>query len=224
MARFSRLDVLNTTINLGLVPIFYQGEVEIAKQIVAACAQGGAKVVEFTNRGDFAWHVFSQLALYCAEHQPEVVLGIGSVVDAPTAAMYIAAGANFVVGPNFNREVAQLCNRRKIAYIPGCGSLTEISEAEASGVELVKIFPGSAVGGPAFVQAVLGPSPWTRMVVTGGVEASKENITRWFTAGVTAVGLGSNLIRKDAVAAGNFESITRQSAQILDWIDEARAN
>lgn len=222
MARFTRLDVLNTMLDLGLIPVFYHKDVEAAKQIVAACAAGGARVIEFTNRGDFAYHVFTELSRHFAQTDPQVILGVGSIVDAPTAAMYIASGANFVVGPILNAEVARLCNRRKIAYSPGCGSASEIAEAEELGVEIVKVFPGSSVGGPGFVKAMLGPCPWTRIMPTGGVEATKESISAWFKAGVACVGMGSNLITKEAVAAGDFDAITRNVAQALAWIKEVR--
>jgi 2-dehydro-3-deoxyphosphogluconate aldolase/(4S)-4-hydroxy-2-oxoglutarate aldolase len=150
------------------------------------------------------------------------VLGVGSVIDAPTAALYISAGANFVVGPVLNPEVARLCNRRKIAYMPGCGSASEISQAEELGVEIVKVFPGRSVGGPGFVQSVLAPCPWTRIMPTGGVDATEENIRAWFEAGVACVGMGSRLITKDLVAAGDFEGISRKAAQVLGWIRDVR--
>jgi 2-dehydro-3-deoxyphosphogluconate aldolase/(4S)-4-hydroxy-2-oxoglutarate aldolase len=223
MARFDRLTVLNSILDTGLVPVFYNGDIETAKKIVTACARGGARVVEFTNRGDFAPQVFLELAKYTAQAEPGVILGVGSVVDAPTAALYIANGANFVVGPVLNPEIARLCNRRRIAYSPGCGSATEIAQAEELGVEIVKVFPGSAVGGPGFVKAVLGPSPWTRIMPTGGVDATRESIEAWFAAGVACVGIGSKLIRKDLVTAGDFDAIANTVAQVLAWIREARA-
>jgi len=222
MARYSRLDVLNTVLELGLVPVFYNPDLEVAKQIVAACQAGGARVVEFTNRGDFAFQVFGGLAQHVAEAQPDVVLGVGSVIDAPTAAQYISAGANFVVGPVLNPEVARLCNRRKIAYMPGCGSASEISQAEELGVEIVKVFPGRSVGGPGFVKSILGPCPWTRIMPTGGVDATEESIRAWFEAGVACVGMGSRLITKDLVAAEDFEGISRKAAQVLAWIRDVR--
>jgi 2-dehydro-3-deoxyphosphogluconate aldolase/(4S)-4-hydroxy-2-oxoglutarate aldolase len=223
MARFSRLTVLNTMIDLGLVPVFYNGDVETGRRIVAACAAGGARIVEFTNRGDFAPQVFYELARHLAGAAPDVILGVGSVIDAPTAALYIAHGANFVVGPTLNPEVARLCNRRKIAYSPGCGSATEIAQAEELGVEIVKVFPGSSVGGPGFVKSVLGPCPWTRIMPTGGVDASEDGIKAWFSAGVACVGMGSRLIRKDLVAAGDYDAITDMVRQVLTWIRETRA-
>ena len=222
MARFSRLEVLNTIVETGLVPVFYHSDVAIVKKVAEAVAAGGARVLEFTNRGDFAPLVFTELSQYLAKVNPKIILGVGSVVDAPTAALYIASGANFVVGPILNPEVARLCNRRKIAYSPGCGSASEIAQAEELGVEIVKIFPGGSVGGPDFVKAILAPCPWTRSMPTGGVETTKESIAAWFKAGITAAGIGSNLIRKDLVAAGNYAAITDKTAEVLSWIREVQ--
>lgn len=222
MARFSRLEVLNEIARIGLVPVFFQPDIEVAKKIVGACASGGARVVEFTNRGDNAYRVFSDLVTHFAAADPTVILGVGSVLDPATAALYLSSGANFVVGPVLNPEVARVCNRRKVAYSPGCGTASEISQAEELGVEIVKIFPGSSVGGPAFVKSVLAPMPWTRLMPTGGVAATRESIQAWFQAGVTAVGMGSRLITKELVAAGDFDGITGQVRQVIAWIREAR--
>jgi 2-dehydro-3-deoxyphosphogluconate aldolase/(4S)-4-hydroxy-2-oxoglutarate aldolase len=222
MARFSRLEVLNAIIDTGLVPVFYHADVEVAKKVVKACAEGGARVVEFTNRGDLAPEVFKELARYGQQEVPGIILGVGSVIDAPTAALYIAYGANFVVGPILSEAVARLCNRRKVAYSPGCSSATEISYAEELGVEIVKIFPGDSVGGPGFVKSVLAPCPWTRIMPTGGVSATEESIKAWFEAGVASVGMGSNLIRKEWVVAGNWAEITATTRQVLQWIRDAR--
>ncbi|MBN1218052.1 MAG: bifunctional 4-hydroxy-2-oxoglutarate aldolase/2-dehydro-3-deoxy-phosphogluconate aldolase [Anaerolineae bacterium] len=222
MAKFDRLTVLNTMIDTGLVPVFYHGDLEVAKKIASACAAGGAKILEFTNRGDRAWNIFTQLIQWVEQTHPALILGVGSVIDAPTAGMYIGSGANFVVGPLLNPEVARLCNRRKVAYSPGCGSVSEISEAEELGVEIVKIFPGGQVGGPAFVKAVRGPMPWTWLMPTGGVDATKEGVAAWITAGVSCLGMGSKLIRKDLVAAGDYAGVEQNVRQVLAWIQEAR--
>jgi len=222
MAKFSRLEVLNTIVDTGLVPLFYNADVEISINIVKACVAGGARIIEFTNRGDGALDIFRELIQSISKEELDIILGVGSVIDAPTAALYIAYGTNFVVGPVLNDAVARMCNRRKIAYIPGSGTASEVSRAEELGVEIVKIFPGTAVGGPGFVKAVLGPSPWTRIMPTGGVTATKENIEGWFEAGVCCVGMGSKLIRKDMVAQKDWTGITRLVRQVLDWIDEAR--
>lgn len=222
MAPFSRLRVLNTIIDSGLVPIFYNPDVQIAENVAKACAAGGARVVEFTNRGDFAPEVFKELSQILAKTEPDIILGVGSVIDAPTAALYIAYGANFVVSPVLNARVARLCNRRKVAYMPGCGTVSEISYAEELGVEIVKIFPGSAVGGPGFVKAVKGPCPWTRIMPTGGVEPTEENLRTWFEAGATCVGMGSKLIRKDLIAAGDWKQISNLVNQTLGLIQNIR--
>jgi len=223
MARFTRLEVLNTIVQTGLVPVFYHPEIEVAKKIAEALAAGGAQAIEFTNRGDFAPWVFKELAEYLSKTNPKIILGVGSVVDAPTAALYIASGVNFVVGPILNPEIARLCNRCKIAYSPGCGSATEIAAAEELGVEIVKVFPGDSVGGPGFVKAILGPCPWTRIMPTGGVETTKESIHAWFKAGITAAGIGSNLVKKEWVTAGDYAAITAKTVEVLAWIREARA-
>src|SRR4051812_18358538 len=208
MARFPRLEVLNAIIETGLVPVFYHPDVEVVKEVAAACARGGARLFEFTNRGDFASQVFSEAARSLAISHPDLILGIGSIVDAPTAALYIASSANFVVGPSLNPEVARLCNRRKIAYSPGCGTASEIAAAEELGVEIAKIYPGETVGGPQFVKSLLAPCPWTRLMPTGGVEPTAESINAWFKAGVAAVGIGSHLITKDLVAAKDYDTLT----------------
>ena len=222
MARFDRLTIYQNVMNSGLVPLFYHADAETAQGIAAAVAEGGARILEFTNRGDKAMDVFKVLNAYCEKTYPDLILGVGSVLDAPTAALYIALGANFIVAPIFDAEVAKLCNRRKIPYMPGVGSVTEITRAEEMGVEIVKIFPGSQVGGPGFIKAVKGPMPWTRMMPTGGVDATKESIESWIQAGACAVGMGSKLVRKDAVAAGDFDTIRDTVKDCLAWINEAR--
>jgi len=219
MAKFDRLTVLNTIIESGLVPIFYHDDLEVVKRVVDAVAAGGARVLEFTNRGDRAWHRFTELIEYCDQAHPDLILGAGSIADAPTAALYVASGANFIVGPIFNPAVARLCNRRKIAYAPGCGTVSEISTAESYGVEIVKIFPGGQIGGPAFVKAVRGPMPWTRFMPTGGVAASEESLRGWFEAGACCVGMGGKLIRKEWLAAGDYDAITENVRQVLAWIE-----
>jgi len=222
MAKFDRLTVLNTMVEQGVIPVFYHDDAEMTKKIIQACAAGGARLVEFTNRGDYAYQVFTEVNRFFNVSSPEVILGAGSIVDAPTAALYIAGGANFIVGPNINPEVARFCNRRKIAYSPGCGSASEIAEAEELGVEIVKIFPGNTLGGPAFVKSILGPTPWTRIMPTGGVDATEESVKGWFNAGVTCVGMGSNLIVKDLVASSDWASITEKVRQVRAWIIEVR--
>jgi 2-dehydro-3-deoxyphosphogluconate aldolase/(4S)-4-hydroxy-2-oxoglutarate aldolase len=204
------MEVLAAMIDQGIIPVFYHPDVEICKNVIQACANGGAKCIEFTNRGDFASHVFLEVAQHFAKVDPSVIMGVGSIVDPATAGIYIANGAKFVVGPLLNAEVAKLCNRRKIPYSPGCGSATEINYAEELGCEIVKVFPGSSVGGPDFVKAMLGPCPWTKIMPTGGVEATEDSLKKWFNAGVVCVGLGSNLVTKDLLAAKDYAGIEKK--------------
>lgn len=222
MARFSRLTVLQAMLDTGLVPVFYHKDVETAKSIVRACARGGARLVEFTNRGDLAFQVFADLVRWAETELPETILGVGSVIDGPTCALYIACGANFVVGPVLSGEAARTANRRKVAYVPGCGSASEISQAEELGAEIVKIFPGGQVGGPAFVKAVRGPCPWTSIMPTGGVDPTEESLTAWFSAGAACVGMGSKLVRKDLVETGDFGAIEKGVRRTLDLIAKLR--
>lgn len=192
----------------GVIPVFYHADVELCKEILRASYAAGIRVFEFTNRGDFAHEVFGTLNKWAATELPELMLGVGSVVDAPTAALYIQLGTAFVVSPLLNEEMAPVCNRRKILWAPGCGSLSEIGRAEELGAEIVKIFPGSSVGGPEFVKAVKGPCPWSSIMPTGGVEPTEESLKAWFKAGVTCVGMGSNLFPKKLIEAKNWNAIT----------------
>jgi 2-dehydro-3-deoxyphosphogluconate aldolase/(4S)-4-hydroxy-2-oxoglutarate aldolase len=222
MARFDRLSVLNATLDQGVIPIFNHPDAETACSIAQACADAGARVFEYTNRGDFAHEVHGRLEKFCRERLPHMILGVGTIVDAPTAALYIAAGANFVVAPNLNPEVARLCNRRKVAYLPGCGSASEIAQAEELGCEIVKLFPGSSFGGPKFVRSILAPCPWTRLMPTSVVEPTEESLAAWFDAGVACVGMGADLIVPDLVAAGDFAAIARNIRRTLEIANRIR--
>jgi 2-dehydro-3-deoxyphosphogluconate aldolase/(4S)-4-hydroxy-2-oxoglutarate aldolase len=222
MARFNKLQVLGAMLDTGLVPVFYHKDAEVAKQVVKACYEGGVRVFEFTNRGDFAQDVFGTLSRYVAMECPGLILGIGSVVDAPTAALYVQLGACFVVGPSFNPEIAKVCNRRLIPYTPGCGTVSEIGFAQEAGCDLCKIFPAGSVGGPSFVSNLRGPMPWSLIMATGAVEPEEDNLAAWFGAGVSCVGMGSKLFPKDAVAAGNMEVITELCRRTLGIISKYR--
>lgn len=217
MARFSKIQVLSTLNEQALVPLFYHSEIEVCKQVLSACYAGGARVLEFTNRGDFAHEVFADLSAFCEAELPQMILGIGSVVDAGTASLYMQLGANFVVSASLREDIAKVCNRRKIPYLPGCGSLSEIGQAEEWGCDIVKLFPGS-VYGPQFVKAIKGPQPWTQIMVTGGVAATHENLKSWFDAGVFAVGMGSALVPKDFLIKGDFKALQENIRQSLALI------
>ena len=222
MARFMRLDVTNTLLDTGVLPLFYNGELDAAIELIGACVRGGARVIEFTNRGEMAYPVFTELVKHIARVDPSVILGVGSIIDAPTAALFLASGANFIVGPSFNPEISRLCNRRKILYLPGCSTENEISAAEELGAEICKIFPGESAGGAGFISAVMAPCPWHRLLPTGGVDATEASIAEWIKAGAAAVGLGSKLISKQAVNDKDYDGIAAKTAQCVGWVQSAR--
>lgn len=222
MAQFNKIQVLQAILATGMVPVYYHADAEVAKRVVKACYEGGVRAFEFTNRGDFASEVFIELVKYARCECPELILGVGSIVDAPTAALFLQYGANFVVGPYLNPEVARLCNRHLVPYTPGCGSVTEIGTAHELGCDLVKIFPAGNVGGPSFVKNIKAPLPWTLVMATGAVEPTEENLTAWFKAGVACVGMGSKLFPKETVAAGDWEAIAEKCRYSLEIIKRAR--
>ena len=222
MAKFDKLAVMQKIGETGMVPVFYHSNAETAKKVIKACYDGGVRAFEFTNRGDFAQEVFAECVKFAAKECPELALGIGSVVDAPTAALYIQLGACFVVGPLFNPDIVPVCNRRLVPYCPGCGTVSEIGKAQELGCDLCKLFPGD-VYGPAFVKGMMAPCPWTKLMVTGGVAPTKENLTAWVEAVVYCVGMGSKLFPKEEVATGNWQYITDKCKEALGYIAEARA-
>ena len=222
MSRFSRIDVALAMEQTGLVPVFYHPDPELGKEVLRACYEGGIRCFEFTNRGDFAHEVFRELSVYAAKELPELMLGIGSLVDAGTTSLYIQLGAAFIVSPLLNPDMAKVCNRRKVLWSPGCGTVSEISQAEELGAEVVKIFPGTQVGGPGFVKAVKGPCPWTKIMPTGGVSPTEENLRPWFEAGVTCVGMGSKLFTKDIIANRDFGALREKVENALELIQQIR--
>lgn len=221
MARFSRIEVYLKMKELGLVPIFYHPDQALGEEILRACYQGGARLLEFTNRGEFAHEVFTHLVKFATRELPEMMLGVGSVTDAATASLYMQLGANFIVTPILREDVALVCNRRKVMYSPGCGSATEIARAEELGCEVVKLFPGGTYG-PGFVKALKGPNPWTEIMPTGGVSTEESNLRPWFDAGVVCVGLGSKLITKEILAKKDFESLNKLVSTTLATIKSIR--
>ena len=221
MAKYNKFQVMEAMRETGMVPVFYNADIEISKKVLKACYDGGVRAFEFTNRGDFAQEVFGQVVKYANAELPGMIVGVGSVVDAGTAAMYLQLGANFVVGPLFNPEIAPVCNRRLVPYCPGCGSVSEVGKAQELGCDICKVFPGDVLG-PKFVKGLRAPMPWSQIMVTGGVKPEKENLRGWFDAGVTCVGMGSNLFPKEVIAAGDWAAITALCRGALDIIREVR--
>lgn len=221
MAQYSRLEVAQVMKENGMIPLFFHKDIELSKKVLKACYDGGARLLEFTARGDFAHEVFGELVKYSIEHLPGMILGVGSVTDAAAASLYMQLGANFIVTPVLREDIAVVCNRRKVLWSPGCGSLTEIARAEELGCEIVKLFPGD-IYGPQFVKGVKGPQPWTSIMPTGGVSPEKDNLRSWFDAGVTCVGMGSKLISKDILANQDFKGLEAKVKDALDIIKKVR--
>lgn len=221
MARFTRLEVAQKMKAQGMVPLFYHSDIEVAKGVIKACYEGGARLLEFTNRGDYAHEVFRELNKFCEAELPEMIMGVGSVTDAGAASLYMQLGANFLVTPVLREDIAIACNRKKILWSPGCGSLTEICRAEELGCEIVKLFPGG-IYGPGFVKGIKGPQPWTSVMPTGGVSPTRENLKGWFDAGVTCVGIGSKLISKEIVANKDYSLLKEKVSAALSLIGEIK--
>ncbi|MEM9142526.1 MAG: bifunctional 4-hydroxy-2-oxoglutarate aldolase/2-dehydro-3-deoxy-phosphogluconate aldolase [Bacteroidota bacterium] len=221
MAQYSRIEVATVMQETGMVPLFYHPDTELGKQVLKACYDGGARLLEFTARGDFAYEVFRELNKYAMAELPGMIVGVGSITDSGAASLFMQMGANFIVTPSLREDIAQACNRRKVLWSPGCGSLTEINKAEELGAEIIKLFPGSTYG-PGFVKAIKGPQPWTSIMPTGGVSTEESNLKAWFSAGVTCVGMGSKLISKEVLANRDFKGLEKKVADTLALIKSLR--
>lgn len=221
MAQYTRLEVATVMKETGLVPLFYHPDLEVSKKVLEACYKGGARLLEFTARGDFAHEIFGELTKYAIKHLPGMIMGVGSVTDAASASRFMALGANFIVTPVLREDIALVCNRRKVLWSPGCGTLSEIARAEELGCEIVKLFPGD-IYGHQFVKGIKGPQPWTSIMPTGGVSPTKENLKAWFDAGVTCVGMGSKLISKEVIATMDVLKLEQTVKDTLDIIKEVR--
>ncbi len=221
MAKYSKIEVFTAMKETGIVPVFYHADAEVCKNVVKACHEGGIRAFEFTNRGEFAHEVFGELSKFVAKECTGMILGIGSIVDAPTASLYLQLGANFIVGPLFNPDVAKVANRRLVAYIPGCGSVSEVGFAQELGCDVCKVFPGDVLG-TSFVKGLKAPMPWSNLMVTGGVKPEHANLKGWFDAGVTCVGMGSNLFPKNIMDAKDWTALTNLVKEVMVIAQEVR--
>ena len=222
MAKYSRIEVAQVMKETGMVPLFYHPDIQLGKKVLKACYDGGARLMEFTARGDFAFEVFSELNKYALKELPGMIMGVGSITDAGAASQFMQMGANFIVTPSLREDIALVCNRRKVLWSPGCGTLTEINKAEELGCEIIKLFPGATYG-PGFVKAIKGPQPWTSIMPTGGVSTEESNLRGWFEAGVTCVGMGSKLISKELLQTKDFEGLEIKVKETLATISTLRA-
>lgn len=218
-----RLDIALKIRESGAIPLYYNPDIEVMKEVISACYRGGMQIFEFTNRGDLAHELFAELVKWSQKELPDLVLGVGTIVDAGTCSLYIQLGAKFIVSPLLNPDMAKVCNRRKVLWIPGCATASEISKAEELGAEIVKLFPGPTVGGAKFLKAYLGPCPWSNIMPSGGVSPTQENLKEWFEAGAFCVGMGSQLISKEIIKEGNYKKLEETAREAMDIIDKLRA-
>jgi len=221
MAQFTRIEVATAMKETGMIPLFFNSDIELSKKVLKACYDGGARLMEFTARGDFAHEVFGELTKFAIKELPGMIMGVGSVTDGAAASLYMALGANFIVTPVLREDIAIACNRRKVLWSPGCGTLTEIARAEELGCEIVKLFPGD-IYGPQFVKGIKGPQPWTSVMPTGGVSPTKENLSAWFNAGVTCVGMGSQLISNEIIKNKDYSKLEQDVKNAMALIKEVR--
>jgi len=217
-----RLTVLRTILEDGAVPTFTAPDAATAFEMVAGCAAGGSRVVEFTNRGAAALETFGALARRVAAELPELILGAGTIIDAPTGALFIASGARFVVGQSFSEEVARLCNRRRIAYIPGCGTATEIATSGGARLRDRQALPGGGLRRAGLRPQPLAPSPGSKVMPTN-VLATEEATRAWLVAGAACLGVAGPPLPGDLIASRDREEIARRTRTFLGWVGGARA-
>ena len=217
-----RIDIALKMRESGAIPLYYNPDLEVMKDVISACYRGGMTIFEFTNRGDLAHELFAELVKWSREEMPDLILGVGTVVDAGTCSLYIQLGAKFIVSPLLNEEMARVCNRRKVLWMPGCATASEINKAEELGAEVVKLFPGPTVGGAKFMKAYLGPCPWSNIMPSGGVSPTRENLTEWFEAGAFCVGMGSQLISSEIINKKNYKKLEELSRLAMDIIGELK--
>lgn len=212
-----RRDVLDIMLAGKLVPVFNHDDADVAKMVIQSCYRAGLRVFEWTNRGNQALKLFDEMLAFTRSDCPGMKLGVGSIMDTETAEVFVSKGAEFLVSPVFDPEIAVYAREAEILYIPGCGSATEIHQAQKYGAQMVKIFPGNVLG-PSFVQAILGPMPWTQMMPTGGVRPDRDNLEAWFQSGVVCVGMGSQLFKKEWLNEQGMQEMERLLAEVLEVI------
>jgi 2-dehydro-3-deoxyphosphogluconate aldolase/(4S)-4-hydroxy-2-oxoglutarate aldolase len=216
--------VLTALYETGFIPILYHRDLEVAMRGVDGVVEGGSRAFEYTNRGEGALRTFEEIVRRCRQRYPQLIVGAGSIHDPHVGAHFISAGADFIVSPLWSRDLAKLCNGHKVAHIPGAGSVTEIADAEAHGIDLVKLFPAGSLGGPSFIKAILGPRPWTSIVPTSGVAPEEKNVKDWIAAGAACLGMGTTLWDLAALERGHDPALPGRVRDVLRWIGEARAD
>jgi 2-dehydro-3-deoxyphosphogluconate aldolase / (4S)-4-hydroxy-2-oxoglutarate aldolase len=218
--KFTNQQIVSKMKELGLVPLFTHDDIEIAKQVIEAAYRGGVRVFEFTNRKKNSFEVFTAALEYCKKF-PDLMLGIGTIMDGATTKKFIDAGAHFIISPILKLEMAKVCLDHNILWMPGCATLTEIVTAKEHGAQVIKVFPGSVLG-PGFVSSIMPVVPDLQLMITGGVEPNEKNLSAWFKAGAMSVGLGSQLFTKEILEKRDWASLEKSVSDALQIIKTLR--
>jgi 2-dehydro-3-deoxyphosphogluconate aldolase / (4S)-4-hydroxy-2-oxoglutarate aldolase len=210
---FTKQQIIDEMTRSRLVPLFTHDDPLEALDVVTAAYEGGISVFEFTNRKPNSFEVFSFLVKHRNQF-PQLALGIGTVMDPVTTEKYINAGADFIISPVLKPSMAPVCHQHNRLWIPGCATLTEIVTAKEHGAEVIKIFPGSVLG-PGFISAIMPVVPDLKLMITGGVEPTKENITGWLSVGAFCVGMGSQLFTKEILKQKDWDGLRERIRSLL---------
>jgi 2-dehydro-3-deoxyphosphogluconate aldolase / (4S)-4-hydroxy-2-oxoglutarate aldolase len=219
--KFTNQQIVDTMKRTGVVPLFTHDNAEEAQQVIEAAYRGGVRVFEFTNRKKNSYDVFVHL-LKQRSNYPELMIGIGTIMDGATTKKFIDAGADFIISPILKLEMAEVCRAHNKLWMPGCATLTEIVTAKENGAEVIKVFPGSVLG-PGFVSSIMPVVPDLQLMITGGVEPNETNLSAWFKAGAMCVGMGSQLFTKEIIAGKNWTLLEKNVTEALDIVKKLRS-
>ncbi len=217
---FTKQQIVDTMSSTGLVPLFTHDDPTAATQVLEAAYRGGVRVFEFTNRRKNSFEIFSAL-VEVAKKYPDLMLGIGTIMDGATTKKFIDAGAHFIISPILKLEMAEVCHTHDRLWIPGCATLTEIVTAKEHGAGVIKIFPGSVLG-PGFISSIMPVVPDLKLMITGGVEPNEKNLSSWFNAGAMCVGLGSQLFTKEITEQKDWALLEQRVVESLAIIKQVR--
>ena len=212
--------VLNIIIEQGMLPLFYHADKDLSLNIVKTLYDAGVRTLEYTNRGPAALENFRFLK-ESTKDLTGFYLGIGTIKTAQEAQDFIDAGADYIVAPTVNEEVANLVNAKGLLWVPGCMTPTEISKAQSLGALLIKLFPANILG-PGFMGAIKELFAGQKFIPTGGVEIEESNLKTWFKSGVCAVGMGSKMITKEILENGDLKSLRENTVKALALIKQSK--
>ncbi|MFM7222555.1 MAG: bifunctional 4-hydroxy-2-oxoglutarate aldolase/2-dehydro-3-deoxy-phosphogluconate aldolase [Bacteroidota bacterium] len=213
--------IIDAITGQGMLPLYFHPDATTSIEILRALHRAGVCSIEYTNRGATALSNFEQLIAIRNAEMPEVILGVGTIKNLQQAKAYLSVGADFLVSPGYDAEVAAYCVERDIFFGPGCMSPTEIMTAENAGIKFVKLFPGNMLG-PEYMSSIRDIFPLMVFMPTGGVDTTAESITAWYSSGVKAVGMGSKLVSKSLMEAHDYAGIEAIAKKVLNIIAEVR--